>query len=267
MNGRLLIVTLLVMLVIGGLFAGLFSGSIERTLMVPASSPVTPTSALKQSVKVQVTPTMPSQMTQPIPANPIAQDNFQRQNQPLWGMSSDSNQWDGDANNPNDQTVFSIVNQSGQIANHQGIFNALLGPATNDADVTISAQINAFAGTGNVNLGVVLRWQDANNWYKALINGTQLSVIRNLQGTTTTLSSMPFNAQGGRLYDLRFRTLGTMLLAKVWLAGTQQPTAWMLVATDSKLNTGQAGIRVVMLGDTIVTVKSFQDSMVNNNAD
>jgi hypothetical protein len=205
---------------------------------------------------------MPRQMT----ANPIAQDNFQRQNQALWGTSSDANQWGGDANNLHDQTVFSIVNQSGQIANRQGIFNALLGPATNYADVTISVQINAFTG-GNVNLGVILRWQDANNWYKALINGTQLSVIRNLQGTTTTLSSMPFNAQGGRLYDLRFRALGAMLLAKVWLAGTQQPTAWMIVTTDSELHTGQAGIRVVTLMATIVTVKSFQDIMVNNNTD
>jgi hypothetical protein len=259
MNGRLLIVTLLVMLVVGGLFAGLFAGSIERALMAPASSSVTPTSALKQSVKVQITPTMPSQMT----ANPIAKDNFQRQNRVLWGTSSDSNLWGGDANNPNDQTVFSIANQSGQIANRQGTFNALLGPATRDADVTISAQINEFTGT--VNLGVVLRWQDANNWYKALIDGTRLRVIRNIQGTTDTLSSMPFNAQGGRFYDLRFRALGTMLLAKVWLAGTQQPTAWMIVTMDSGLNTGQAGIRVVMLRNTIVTVKSFQDTMVNDN--
>jgi hypothetical protein len=259
MNGRLLIVTLLVMLVIGGLFAGLFAGSIERTLVVPSPRLATPTTTLKQSVKVQVMPTMPSQML----ANPIAQDTFQRQNQPLWGTSSDSNLWGGDANNPNDQTVFSIVNQSGQIANGPGNFNALLGPATTDADVTISAQINAF--TGNANLGVVLRWQDANNWYKALIDGTRLRVIRNLQGTTDTLSSMLFNAQGGRLYDLRFRALGTMLLVKVWLAGTQQPTTWMIVTTDSGLNTGKAGIRVVMLRNTVITVKLFQNTIVNDN--
>jgi hypothetical protein len=265
MNGRLLIVTLLVMLVIGGLFAGLFAGSIERTLMVPPSRLAAPTTALKQSVKVQVTPTMPSQMPQLFPVNPMALDTFQRQNQPLWGTSSDTNRWDGDANNPNDQTIFSVVNQSGQIANGPGTFNALLGPATADADVTISAQINTF--TGNVNLGVVLRWQDANNWYKALIDGTRLRVIRNLQGTTDTLSSVLFNAQGGRLYDLRFRVLGTMFLAKVWLAGTQQPTAWMIVTTDRGLNTGQGGIRVVMLRNTVVTIKSFQETMANNNMD
>src|SRR5690348_7826300 len=129
MNGRLLIVTLLVMLVTAGLFAGLFAGSIERTLMVPASSPVTLAATIKQPVKVKATPTVPSQMSQPISANPIAQDTFQRQNQTLWGTSSDSNRWDGDANNPNDQTIFSIANQSGQIANGQGTFNALLGPA------------------------------------------------------------------------------------------------------------------------------------------
>ena len=261
MNGRLLIVTLLVMLVIGGLFAGLFAGSIERTLMVPAPRLATPTTMIKQSVKVQVTPTMPGQM----PANPIAQDTFQRQNQALWGTSSDTNRWNGDANNPNDQAIFSIVNQSGQIANRQGTFNALLGPTTTDADVTISAQINAF--TGNTNLGVVLRWQDANNWYKALIDGTRLRMLRNLQGTTDTLGSVPFNAQGGSLYNLRFRALGAMLLAKVWLAGTQQPTAWMIVTSDRSLNTGQSGIRVVMLRNTIVTVKSFQDTMANNNMD
>lgn len=265
MNGRLLIVTLLVMLVTAGLFAGLFTGSIERTLMVPASSPVTPTPALKQPVKVKATPTVSGQMSQPISANPIAQDTFQRQNQTLWGTSSDSNRWDADANNPNDQTIFSIANQSGLIANGQGTFNALLGPATTDSDVTISAQINAF--TGNVNLGVVLRWQDANNWYKVLIDGTRLRMLRNFQGATDTLGSVPFNAQGGRLYNLRFRALGAMLLARVWLAGTQQPTTWMIVTSDRALNTGQSGIRVVMLRNTIVTVKSFQDTMVNSNMD
>lgn len=266
MNGRLLIITLLVMLVIGGLVAGLFSGSIERTLMVPAPRLATPTTALKQPVKkVQATPTMSSQPSQSLAANPIALDTFQRQNQALWGTSSDTNRWSGDANNPNNQTIFSIVNRSGQIANSQGTFNALLGPATNDADITISAQINAF--TGSTNLGVVLRWQDANNWYKALIDGTRLRMIRNLQGVTDTLGSVPFDAQGGRLYDLRFRALGAMLLAKVWLAGTQQPTAWMIVTTDNGLNTGQGGIRVVVLRNSVVTIKSFQETLANNNMD
>jgi hypothetical protein len=261
MNGRLLIVSLLVMLVISGLVAGLFSGSIERNLMLPASGLVTPTIAPKQPAKVQATPTMPVQM----PINPIAQDTFQRKNQSLWGISSDTNRWDGDANNPNDQAIFSIINQSGQIANGQGAFNAVLGPSTNDADVTISAQINTF--TGGANVGVVLRWQDTNNWYKVLIDGTHLRMLRNLQGTTTTLGTIPFSAQGGVFYNLRFRALGAMLLAKAWMAGTQQPTAWMLVSTDNALNTGQSGIRVVLLNDTVVTVKSFQATMVNNNTD
>jgi hypothetical protein len=265
MHGRLLIVTLLVMLVIVGLFAGLFAGSIERALMAPASRSATPTAVLKkQPARVQVTPTI-STMSGQMQTNLIAQDTFQRQNQALWGTSSDTNRWDGDANNPNDQTIFSIIDQSGQIANGQGTFNALLGPATADADVTISAQINTF--TGGANLGVVLRWQDANNWYKALIDGTRFRMIRNLQGTMDTLASMPFNAQGGRLYDLRFRALGAMLLAKVWLSGNQQPTTWMIVTTDSGLNNGQSGIRVVLLRNTIVTIKSFQDAMTGNNVD
>jgi hypothetical protein len=267
MNGRLLIVTLLVMLVTAGLFVGLFAGPIERSLMVPVSRPAAPTAAPKQLAKVQVTPTMTTTTTMPgqMPTNLIAQDTFQRQNQALWGTSSDTNRWNGDANNPNDQTIFSIVNQSGQIANGQGAFNALLGPATTDADVTISAQINTF--TGGANLGVALRWQDANNWYKALIDGTHLRVIRDLQGTMDTLDAVPFSAQGGRLYDLRFRAQGAMLLAKVWLAGTQQPTAWMIVTTGNGLNSGQSGIRVVLLRNTIVTVKSFQDTMADNNVD
>jgi hypothetical protein len=266
MNGRLLVITLLVMLVIAGLFAGLFTGSIEHALMVPAPrSAMPPTARKEQPTRVQATTpamsTMPSQMS----ASLIAQDTFQRQNQVLWGTASDMNRWDGDANNPNDQTIFSISDQSGQIAHGQGAFNALLGPVTSSADVTISAQVNTFSGGANI--GIVLRWQDVNNWYKALIDGTQFRVIRNLQGTTDTLASIAFNAQGGRLYNLRFRAMGAMLLAKVWLAGTQQPAAWMIVTMDSGLASGQSGIRVVLFRNTIVTIKSFQNSITAGNTD
>ena len=259
MNTRLLIMTLLVMLVIGGMVAGLFSGSIEKALMVPAHRQVSATITMKQPVSAQTIPTVPSQM----PINLLAQDTFQRKDQALWGMASDTRQWNGDANNPNDQAIFSIVHQTGQIANGQGTFNALLGSMTSDADVTLSGQVSSF--TGGVNLGAVLHWQDTDNWYKALIDGTRLRLIRNLQGNTDTLGVLPFHAQAGISYSLRFRALGPMLFVKVWPTATSEPAHWMIATMDTALASGQAGVRVVVRRNTVVTITAFQVKTASNS--
>ncbi len=88
------------------------------------------------------TPTpSPSPSPSPSPGSTLAQDTFQRPNQALWGTASDGHTWGGDANTV---SVFSIVNNTGQISNRNGIFNAVLGSTATDAEVLFSGSMSSF---------------------------------------------------------------------------------------------------------------------------
>lgn len=260
MSTRLLILTLLVILMIGGLLIGMFSGSIESALTLPMMQQhTTATQPTMTQAKNQASPTTQTQM----PTNIVAQDTFQRKNQALWGTASDARPWDGDANAPGKQNIFTIVNAAGQIANARGNFNALLGGTNTNINVTATGTVNHFAN--GANFGVILRWSDVNNWYKALIDGKLLRIIRNVQGQQTTISAQPFQAQGGTAYTLRFQAMGPMLFVKVWPAGTAEPAHWMITLMDNALTSGQAGIRVVLRQGTIITITAFQAVTASNS--
>jgi streptogramin lyase len=199
------------------------------------------------------TPTSTTGVTQ-IPGTILGQDTFQRANQNQWGTASDGQVWGGDANS---LSVFSIVNNSGQITNG-GIYNAILGPTAGDAEVLFTSSINAF---NNANLGAVLRWGDTNNWYKGYIDGTNLIIQKKINGSNTTLNLVPFAAVGGTSYSLRFRILGNTLSLKAWASNTPEPGSWTATATDSSLTAGHTGLRVQLQNGTTAIVTSFQSTV------
>ncbi len=215
-------------------------GYVTSTSPMPTPSPgmPTPTPSLTPSAS-------------PTPGTILARDTFQRANQRYWGTASDGHTWSGDANS---QGAFSISTNAGQVANGSGIYNAILGSMTTDAEVLFSGSLNSFTG---VNLGAVLRWSDAHNWYKAYIDGSHLVIQRRINGSYSTLGSMPFAATSGTSYSLRFRVAGTTLYAKVWQTGSTEPTVWMLTATDRALQSGFCGLRIQVQNGVIATVTSF----------
>jgi hypothetical protein len=154
--------------------------------------------------------------------------------------------------------VFSIIGNMGHIADGSGTFNAVLGPNKDNVEVLLQGSVNHFAAKGQSNLGVVLRWSDANNWYKALIDNANLTILKRANGQGEVLSSVPFKAQDNTPYSLRFRAVGATLYAKVWPSNMPEPTNWMLTATDTALSTGQAGVRVLVQSDTVIKVALFQ---------
>lgn len=249
MNMRLLSAAVVVLVVIGGLVAGVFAGSIQRALTVPAQGAVKSTPAAQPSVTAQVMPTATAtdQM--------LAEDTFQRVNQALWGVASDKRTWEGDANK---RPVFSITGKAGQIAGGVGTFNALLGPNKDNVEVLLQGSVNHFAANGQSNLGVVVRWTDADNWYKALIDNANLTILKRANGKGVALGSVPFKAQDNTVYSLRFRAVGATLYAKAWPSNMPEPANWMLTATDPTLTTGQAGVRVLMQNDTVIKISLFQ---------
>jgi hypothetical protein len=191
-------------------------------------------------------------------SNVLAQDTFQRADQTLWGTASDGRAWGGDANT---SPAFSIINGTGQIANTAGMLEALAGPVVGNVDVEVSVTANQFADdVDTMNIGAALRWRDTNDWYKALIDGNNFSIDRAVNGNTVIIDTMPFAAQGGTAYTIRFEAIGTTLQAKVWPSDQTEPPNWMLVISDATFAQGQAGVRVVMQDTTLINVLTFKET-------
>jgi hypothetical protein len=198
-----------------------------------------------------------------MPANGVtvlAQDNFHRSNQPFWGTSSGLRTWGGDANT---NTAFAIFNNMGRITGGQGALQAILSVTSANADAFVSGSVSQFDLDGAVNLGLVLRWQDANDWYKALIDGQTLQVLRAVNGHVTVLAEQPFQANSGTRYSLRFRILGSALFARAWPSAGQEPATWNIMKIDTQLTTGLSGIRVKVQPGVVILVTAFQETSVS----
>jgi hypothetical protein len=131
-----------------------------------------------------------------------------------------------------------------------------------NAEVVFSGIVNQFAQGATVNVGAVLRWTDANNWYKALIDGSTLNILRRVNGKTTSLGSSPFSAHGGTSYTLRFRAVGASLFVKAWPSNRPEPNGWMLTVMDTALSKGFGGMRFLMQNGVVIKVTSFRETTV-----
>jgi len=188
----------------------------------------------------------------------LAQDDFQRPNQALWGDASDGSTWGGDANA---SAVFAIVDGTGQERGGQGFFNAILGPLVANEEVVYSGSVSHFDNLRD-NLGAVLRWTDGNHYYKAYLDGVQLVLIKRVAGVVTRLGAVRFPAQGGVRYSLRFRVVGTQLLVRAWPARGTEPGTWMIAASDGELASGFGGLRALLEPGITITVTTFVERSI-----
>ena len=213
-----------------------------------------PTPTSTQSVQPSPTSTgiaSPTPTATSSPGATLAQDTFQRASQTYWGTASDSQTWGGDANNSN---VFSISGNTGKVSNGNTSYSAVLGPVATNAQVLFSGSISNL---NNVNFGAVLRWKDSNNWYKAYIDGSNLVIQKKINGNTTILGQTTFNATAGTSYTMRFSVSGSTLTAKVWQTGNSEPANWMVNVTDSSLQSGYCGLRMLDQNAAVVTFTNF----------
>lgn len=235
------------------ILAARFSAGIQAALTLPAAHLrfAAPTRVAPPTQLPAVTPT--SSLT--LPAKGIlAQDTFQRANHVFWGIASDGQAWGADAKS---SQSFAIVNHTGQVTNSNGVYDAILGPRAANAEVVFSGSLTHYASSS---LGAVLRWTDANNLYKVFLGGSQLILLKKVAGVMTVLKTVPFPAQDGMSYTLRFRVIGSLLLARAWPAAQVEPSTWMLMATDNDLVSGYGGLRLVMQNGTTATISSFMES-------
>jgi len=196
--------------------------------------------------------------TTQVNATILAEDNFNRPDQSFWGTASDGRAWGGDALNSMD---FSIVNHRGQIhrtANGSSLYTAVLGTPHTDFEVIATAMLDSF---NNSHIGVMLRYQDDNHYYKARITGNVLDILNRQDAAHgPTLVSMPFTAQPGSFYTIRFQVVGTTLRAKAWQEGTAEPANWMVTTNANTFQSGQAGLRPQLNQGVTLQVSLFQET-------
>lgn len=253
----------LVLCVLGGLIAALFTPALAATLALPATSQGTtathPQPAATATKAATAVPAQPTTATNGLTI--LAQDTFQRPDQAFWGTSSGLRPWGGDANT---NQAFAIVNRAGQITGGQGALQATLNVASADAEILLNGNVNQFAANGAINLGVILRWQDTNNWYKALIDGSELQLLKDVNGKISVLAEHAFKASGETGYSLRFRVMGSNLFAKAWASAGAEPTNWTLMTIDTSLTSGMSGVRVKVEPGTLIRVTMFLETSVPN---
>ena len=251
------------LLVLTGLVSAFFEPGIQAALTAQRPAPTsTPDNAALLNPQQQPTATVAHPaptMTMPT-TSVLAQDTFQRAGQRFWGTASDGLRWGADANS---LPSFTIAGHRGVVANGQGAFEATIGPRVSAADVVFSGAVSRY-GPGTSNMGALLRWSDAQDWYKAYIDGAQLVLLKEVAGKIIVLDNVAYPAQGGTAYTLRFRAVGPMLMAKVWPAGQAEPAAWMVSVTDTALTTGFGGVRFVLLGGATTYITMFQETAMAN---
>ncbi len=182
----------------------------------------------------------------------MQQDTFERTSQEGWGNATNGTPWIGDAQRP----FFSVHNGIGLIGGANGTLSALIGSQQENIDTLVFWSVTSFQ-RGQVTIQVVSRWHDDRNLYKATVNGSVLTISKRLNGLSTVLASVPFQAHGHTIYALRFRTEGTLLQAKVWQSSVSEPDTWMVSTTDGTFARGRVGIRVRVEKDTTVRIHEF----------
>lgn len=189
------------------------------------------------------------------PQTVLASDTFQRTDQPYWGTSSSGQSWLADAQTDRNFAVshaVGVVNTAPDCA----YCEAIVGPVVSNVEVSFSAALTSYNSSA---LCAVLRWSDANNLYKMVLDGQTLTVWRVMDGMAIPLQSIAFPARAGALYTLRFRTVGTLLSAMAWPTDQPPPTDWQISVLDRALSTGQAGIGVLVQNAAQAQITAFRE--------
>jgi hypothetical protein len=187
----------------------------------------------------------------------LAADTFHRANQQGWGNASDGQAWGADATNT---SLFSIRQDSGVITSgHNGQhIDAILGPTTADAEIFLTGKSSELSI--RTNFGPVLRWVSPTVFYKAFIDGRAIVLYEEDNDGGSNLATIPFSAQNNQYYNFLFRIQGNTLSARVWLAGTPEPSQWMITVQDGRIQSGRGGMRVTLDPGNTCTFTAFQET-------
>ena len=198
----------------------------------------------------------------PPPGSALVQDSFSRTVSGGWGSAVAGGAWSllaGAASNLSVDGSKGVVVTPGDSSQQ---LTALAGTSVRDVDykgeLTVPAGANAFGY-------LVARRQASGAYYRVGLGiGATGNVFIRTQNATATI--VPDVQTGlahapGNAYTVRVQLQGaspTQIRARVWRAGTPEPTAWQLVASDSALGpqvAGALGVRTVNLSGAATSIR------------
>jgi len=129
-----------------------------------------------------------------------------------------------------------------------------IGSNISDADVYRDVLIPVTATGAAIQSAVMTRYIDTGNMYRyqAAFETTgliTLSIIRRIAAADTTVATLAtgISYSPGDWFTVRGKVMGTSHMAKIWLRGTTEPSAWMVTGTDSSvLVAGKVGGREIL---------------------
>ena len=192
-----------------------------------------------------VTSTTRSVTVAAAPANTtIAEDHFDRTAISSWGNALTGGTWTVNS------TASSSVGSGVGVQSHTAGATrkaTLNSTSVTDADIRTDLSFDKAMTGGGAFAGIVAR-NVATDYYQSrvrfLADGTM--AIQILQGGSTTLANavVPGTYTPGTMLTLRTQIVGTSpttIKAKVWVAGTTEPTTWAVTATSSATGLQLAG--------------------------
>lgn len=188
-------------------------------------------------------------------------DNFGRTVQNGWGKSTSGHVWStsgGEAAN------YRVADSAGKhdITVVNSSLRTLM-PATQDFDCKVKVATSALSEGGATLVGLMGRYQNANNYYFFRLRYASaparrplfVGIQRYVNGAATFVGSevdTTLNHSPNTYVWLRATAQGNRLRMKLWPEGESEPSTWHVDATDSSISeAGQVGMRsLVASGNT-----------------
>jgi hypothetical protein len=153
----------------------------------------------------------------------------------------------------------------------------ILGLDVADSDITVTVTTPVVALTADIHVAIMTRYQDGSNYYmlepQFEPSGVfTVTIYKQVGGVFTALVIQdPFQPKptyaAGDSIKMRFRTVGTTLLGRVWAASADEPNIWHAEATATGFDTGDIGLRSnLSLGNTntLPVVITYDDFVMNS---
>lgn len=208
----------------------------------------------------------------------LAYDNFGRTSSNGWGTADFGGAWSTSGGSASDYSVGSGVGK-----HSIGTLNVqrftVVGNTFADANayiqITIPTDVTGGA-SDTVRAGLVARYVDANNHYKAEVNFKTSSVLtieitKVVAGTPTSLASLTSTSTyaAGDTWNLRLQVAETTVRARLWKSTALEPTTWDVSATDTALSAvgaiGATSFASSGVTNTLPVVISFDALMMSGS--
>ncbi|WP_210509039.1 PKD domain-containing protein [Naasia sp. SYSU D00057] len=174
-----------------------------------------------------------------------ASDNFNRTVSGGWGSATAGGAWTPSSST---SSYYSVNGTTGRLTlpAARTAESYLTGVTSSSANVTASVSVGAVPAGGSVFASVIGRRAGTADYRARVVIASGGAVTLQLQrsGTTLTSANTGLTAAANTPLQVRLQVTGaspTTIRAKVWRAGTTEPTAWTVTTTDSTSGLQTAG--------------------------